>query len=146
MLGSPGPQVAVPKLVAKKLTYPQRVFEHNLDKLKAAVRNGPDVWPGAHYVYVQVRCQYHSHSEGTLLSVADMFCQPPCHIFVSGQHKSILPESVQRRSLSLSILQYPRQRCCGSHFHTITAPAPRPFPSSKAGPPHLRGTRPARSG
>eukprot|EP00668_Euglena_longa_P046630 GGOE01062315.1.p1 GENE.GGOE01062315.1~~GGOE01062315.1.p1 ORF type:complete len:1429 (-),score=496.78 GGOE01062315.1:79-4365(-) len=46
-------QVAVPKLVAKKLTYPQRVFEHNLDKLKSAVRNGPDVWPGAHYVYVQ---------------------------------------------------------------------------------------------
>jgi len=46
-------QVAVPKLVAKRLTYPERVFEQNLDKLRAAVRNGPDVWPGAHYIYVQ---------------------------------------------------------------------------------------------
>lgn len=28
------------------------------DKLRAAVRNGPDVWPGAHYIYVQVSTSF----------------------------------------------------------------------------------------
>ena len=46
-------QVAVPRLVAKKLTYPERVFEHNIDKLKEVVRNGPDKWPGAHMILIQ---------------------------------------------------------------------------------------------
>jgi DNA-directed RNA polymerase beta' subunit len=43
-------QVAVPELVAKTLTYPERVFEHNLVRLRAHVRSGPDVHPGANYV------------------------------------------------------------------------------------------------
>ncbi|CAM1500867.1 Fc.00g100290.m01.CDS01 [Cosmosporella sp. VM-42] len=40
-------QVAVPILVAKNLTYPERVQLHNIEKLRACVKNGPTVWPGA---------------------------------------------------------------------------------------------------
>jgi DNA-directed RNA polymerase III subunit RPC1 len=40
-------QVAVPILVAKNLTYPERVNRHNLEKLKQCIKNGVDVWPGA---------------------------------------------------------------------------------------------------
>src|ERR1700755_1807432 len=40
-------QVAVPVLVAKNLTYPERVQRHNIDKLKQCIKNGVDVWPGA---------------------------------------------------------------------------------------------------
>lgn len=40
-------QVAIPQLVAKNLTYPERVHRHNLEKLRQCVRNGPEVWPGA---------------------------------------------------------------------------------------------------
>lgn len=40
-------QVAVPQLVAKNLTYPERVQRQNIDKLRQCVRNGPNVWPGA---------------------------------------------------------------------------------------------------
>ncbi|KAF5635130.1 DNA-directed RNA polymerase III subunit RPC1 [Fusarium sp. NRRL 52700] len=43
-------QVAVPQLVAKNLTYPERVQRHNLEKLRQCVKNGPDVWPGAQRV------------------------------------------------------------------------------------------------
>ncbi|KAI6779475.1 uncharacterized protein J7T54_001891 [Emericellopsis cladophorae] len=43
-------QVAVPQLVAKNLTYPERVNRHNLEKLRQCVRNGPNVWPGAQQV------------------------------------------------------------------------------------------------
>ena len=43
-------QVAVPELVAKNLTYPERVQRHNIEKLRTCVRNGPAVWPGAHQV------------------------------------------------------------------------------------------------
>ncbi|KAL1915660.1 uncharacterized protein VTP21DRAFT_6419 [Calcarisporiella thermophila] len=43
-------QVAVPDRVAKILTYPERVFEHNIERLRKYVRNGPDVHPGANYV------------------------------------------------------------------------------------------------
>ncbi|KAG4093895.1 RNA polymerase III largest subunit Rpc1 [Neocallimastix lanati (nom. inval.)] len=43
-------EVAVPELVAKVLTYPERVFEHNIEKLRKCVLNGPDKWPGAVYI------------------------------------------------------------------------------------------------
>ncbi|KAI8580455.1 hypothetical protein K450DRAFT_237114 [Umbelopsis ramanniana AG] len=43
-------QVAVPERVAKILTYPERVFEHNIHRLRQHVINGPDIHPGANYV------------------------------------------------------------------------------------------------
>lgn len=43
-------QVGVPRFVAKILTYPQRVFDHNLEFMRELVMNGPDVHPGANFV------------------------------------------------------------------------------------------------
>jgi DNA-directed RNA polymerase III subunit RPC1 len=43
-------QVAVPILVAKNLTYPERVQSHNLAKLRKCVINGPNVHPGAQHI------------------------------------------------------------------------------------------------
>ncbi|TPX48240.1 DNA-directed RNA polymerase [Synchytrium endobioticum] len=43
-------QVAVPERMAKILTYPERVNQFNIQVLRAAVRNGPDVHPGACYI------------------------------------------------------------------------------------------------
>ncbi|KAJ1678800.1 DNA-directed RNA polymerase III subunit C1 (rpo31), partial [Spiromyces aspiralis] len=43
-------EVAVPVLVAKKLTFPDRVTRYNIEKMRQLVRNGPDVHPGANYV------------------------------------------------------------------------------------------------
>ncbi|KAL7268353.1 DNA-directed RNA polymerase III subunit C1 (rpo31) [Rhizina undulata] len=43
-------QVAVPMLVAKNLTYPEKVSRYNIKKLQQLVENGPEVWPGANYV------------------------------------------------------------------------------------------------
>ncbi len=43
-------EVAVPERVAKILTYPERVTIHNINNLKQAVRNGPDVHPGANFM------------------------------------------------------------------------------------------------
>jgi DNA-directed RNA polymerase III subunit RPC1 len=43
-------QVAIPELVAKNLTYPERVNAHSLEKLRECVRKGPNVWPGAQQV------------------------------------------------------------------------------------------------
>lgn len=43
-------QVAVPERVAKVLTYPERVTEVNIERLRQAVRNGTDKHPGAAYV------------------------------------------------------------------------------------------------
>ncbi|KAL2115460.1 hypothetical protein VTJ04DRAFT_9715 [Mycothermus thermophilus] len=40
-------QVAVPQLVAKNLTYPERVNHANIEKLRERVINGPNEWPGA---------------------------------------------------------------------------------------------------
>ncbi|KAG8792756.1 DNA-directed RNA polymerase III subunit [Serendipita sp. 398] len=45
-------EVAVPEKVAKTLTYPARVTVHNIEQLRQAVRNGPDVHPGANYLQV----------------------------------------------------------------------------------------------
>ena len=42
--------MGVPLHVARVLTYPQRVFGHNLSQLRQLVLNGPDAWPGANYV------------------------------------------------------------------------------------------------
>ncbi|KAI0387182.1 beta and beta-prime subunits of DNA dependent RNA-polymerase [Hypomontagnella monticulosa] len=46
-------QVAVPELVAKNLTYPERVHRNNIMKLKQCVLNGPYTWPGAQAVLKQ---------------------------------------------------------------------------------------------
>ena len=42
-------EIAVPERVAKILTYPERVFAHNIEAMRAAVRNGTDTHPGANY-------------------------------------------------------------------------------------------------
>ena len=43
-------QLGVPVLMAKNLTYPERVTEHNINKLKKYIRNGTDIHPGANFV------------------------------------------------------------------------------------------------
>ncbi|KAK7341753.1 hypothetical protein VNO80_24692 [Phaseolus coccineus] len=40
-------EVAIPILMARILTYPERVTHHNIEKLRQCVRNGPDKYPGA---------------------------------------------------------------------------------------------------
>jgi len=45
-------QVGVPELMAKNLTYPDRVTKVNLKILQKAILNGPDVHPGANYLTV----------------------------------------------------------------------------------------------
>ncbi|OTA90479.1 hypothetical protein M434DRAFT_367966 [Hypoxylon sp. CO27-5] len=46
-------QVAVPVLVAKNLTYPERVHRANIDKLRRCILNGPNVHPGAQAILKQ---------------------------------------------------------------------------------------------
>lgn len=43
-------EVGVPIYMAKLLTYPEQVASFNIDKLRALVRSGPDLHPGANYV------------------------------------------------------------------------------------------------
>ncbi|XP_052199339.1 DNA-directed RNA polymerase III subunit 1 isoform X2 [Diospyros lotus] len=43
-------EVAIPILMARILTYPERVSHHNIEKLRQCVRNGPDKYPGARFV------------------------------------------------------------------------------------------------
>lgn len=43
-------EIGVPPVFARKLTYPEPVTMHNFEQLKAAVINGPDVWPGASFI------------------------------------------------------------------------------------------------
>ncbi|RKP18443.1 beta and beta-prime subunits of DNA dependent RNA-polymerase [Rozella allomycis CSF55] len=43
-------QVGVPLHVAKMLTFPERVYKHNMKELKRAIMNGPDIHPGANYI------------------------------------------------------------------------------------------------
>ena len=43
-------QVAIPQLVAKTMTYPERVHANNIKKLRGLVENGPKQYPGAVYI------------------------------------------------------------------------------------------------
>ena len=43
-------EVAVPILVAKNLTYPERVQRHNFRKLQRCIRNGANIHPGAQQI------------------------------------------------------------------------------------------------
>jgi DNA-directed RNA polymerase I subunit RPA1 len=43
-------QVGIPEVFAKKLSWPEPVNQYNARRLRAAVLNGPDVWPGANYI------------------------------------------------------------------------------------------------
>lgn len=43
-------QVAIPVLMAKKLSYPEKVNHQNIAKLKQRIMNGEDKYPGAHRI------------------------------------------------------------------------------------------------
>ncbi|KAJ8503700.1 hypothetical protein OPV22_004586 [Ensete ventricosum] len=43
-------EVAIPVLMAKKLTYPERVSAYNIEKLRQLICNGPDKYPGANFI------------------------------------------------------------------------------------------------
>ncbi|KAK9819626.1 hypothetical protein WJX72_000381 [[Myrmecia] bisecta] len=43
-------EVAVPERMAVVLTYPERVTDHNIEKLRKCVLNGMGTWPGANFV------------------------------------------------------------------------------------------------
>eukprot|EP00268_Persea_americana_P026340 TRINITY_DN25729_c0_g1_i2.p1 TRINITY_DN25729_c0_g1~~TRINITY_DN25729_c0_g1_i2.p1 ORF type:complete len:1385 (-),score=229.29 TRINITY_DN25729_c0_g1_i2:420-4574(-) len=43
-------EVAIPILMAQILTYPERVSNYNIEKLRQCVRNGPKKYPGANFV------------------------------------------------------------------------------------------------
>ncbi|CAL5026703.1 unnamed protein product [Urochloa decumbens] len=43
-------EVAIPVLMARVLTYPERVSNYNLEKLRQCIRNGPYKHPGANYL------------------------------------------------------------------------------------------------
>lgn len=43
-------EVMIPILIAKNLTFPERVNQYNMEKMKTLVKNGPEVHPGANYV------------------------------------------------------------------------------------------------
>jgi DNA-directed RNA polymerase III subunit RPC1 len=45
-------EVGVPERVAKILTFPERITMYNIHRLRLAVINGPDVYPGANFVTV----------------------------------------------------------------------------------------------
>ena len=47
-------EVAVPVLVARNMTYPEVVSQHNIGKLRQRIKNGARVWPGANYVVKKV--------------------------------------------------------------------------------------------
>lgn len=44
-------QVALPELIAEKMTYPERVFQHNIETMREHIRNGPSKWPGANQIH-----------------------------------------------------------------------------------------------
>ena len=44
-------QLGVPKRIAIKLTFPERVTKKNINKLKKCILNGSDRWPGARAVF-----------------------------------------------------------------------------------------------
>ena len=43
-------EVGLPEVFARKLSWPEPVNQYNVRRLRAAVLNGPGVWPGANYV------------------------------------------------------------------------------------------------
>ena len=45
-------QVGIPILMARILTYPERVAQHNIEKLRQCIRNGPKKYPGAKFLTI----------------------------------------------------------------------------------------------
>ncbi|TPX51338.1 DNA-directed RNA polymerase [Synchytrium endobioticum] len=54
-------EIGIPPVFATRLTYPEPVTQHNAQVLRAAVMNGPYVWPGATHV---------QNEDGSLVSLS----------------------------------------------------------------------------
>ena len=52
-------------MFAKKLTYPEPVTMHNFEMLKAAVENGPEIWPGASHIEMEDGSQINLRAKST---------------------------------------------------------------------------------
>lgn len=48
--GRGDPQVGIPEVFAKKLSFGENVNQFNIRRLRQAVLNGPNKWPGANYI------------------------------------------------------------------------------------------------
>jgi len=62
-VGVEGGEIGIPPVFATKLTYPEPVTPHNVEKLRQAVINGPSKWPGATHVQME---------DGTSLNLATL--------------------------------------------------------------------------
>lgn len=46
-------EIGVPPIFARKLTFPEPVTPHNVNQLRLAVINGPDIHPGASFIQME---------------------------------------------------------------------------------------------
>ncbi|KAI8836148.1 hypothetical protein BC829DRAFT_426249 [Chytridium lagenaria] len=54
-------EIGIPPVFASKLTYPEPVTHHNAERLRQAVINGPNKWPGASFIEME---------DGTVVNLA----------------------------------------------------------------------------
>ncbi|MBP2200947.1 DNA-directed RNA polymerase subunit A' [Methanococcus voltae] len=48
-------EVGIPELIAKELTVPEKVTEHNIDHIKELLKNGSEIHPGVNYVIKTIK-------------------------------------------------------------------------------------------
>jgi DNA-directed RNA polymerase III subunit RPC1 len=101
-------QVALPELIAKKMTYPERVFQHNIEKMREHIRNGPSKWPGANQIHrkgkrISVHCSLAigTKSRGTcrlVIPLKDMSrTETSCYLIGNLRYTSFLLWRILRR-------------------------------------------------
>ncbi|RUP44083.1 hypothetical protein BC936DRAFT_149965 [Jimgerdemannia flammicorona] len=113
-------EVGVPRSIARNLTYPEIVTPYNIDKLQAAVRNGPTEHPGAKYVIrdtgERIDLRYHKRAGDIPLSygykverhindgdVVIFNRQPSLHkMSMMGHRIRVMPYSTFRLNLSVT--------------------------------------------
>jgi len=113
-------QVGVPRSVAMTLTYPERVTNFNIDKLRKLVQNGPNEHPGARFIirddggrinlaYAQSNMDQHLQPGYTVerhLNDEDVIIfnrQPTLHkMSMMGHRVKVLPWSTFRMNLSVT--------------------------------------------
>ena len=110
-------EVGIPYSVAMNVTYPEKVFDLNIDRLRENVKNGPNIYPGAKFIikngkkikidpnatpiYIEngdIVCRHLNDGDNLILNR-----QPTLHrLSMMGHKVKILPYSTFRLNLAIT--------------------------------------------
>ncbi|KAF9618720.1 hypothetical protein IFM89_002415 [Coptis chinensis] len=107
-------EVGIPVLIAQILTYPERVSQHNMEKLRQCVRNEPQKYPGANFIRARVM-------PWRTLRFNESVCNPYNADFDGDEMNMHVPQTEEARTEDLTLMGVQNNLCTPKNGEILVA-------------------------